>query len=102
MATPTPTTPGPVHDHVLVRRTLEGGAACGRILVAEGADEKPQEGRVVAAGTGRLSEGGEKNPLDVRAGDRVWFGKDSGNEVTLDGKEYRIMKQEDVLGILAP
>ena len=78
----------------------EARAASG-IIIPDSAKEKPQEGKVIAVGKGTVSEDGKKTPLDVKAGDRVLFGKYSGSEVTLDGEEYLIMKEEDVLGILS-
>ena len=91
----------PLHDHLLVKR-VEEQARRGGIIIPDSAKEKPQEGKVIAVGTGKVSEAGKKTPLDVKAGDRVLFGKYSGSEVKLDGEEYLIMKEEDVLGILAP
>ena len=73
----------------------------GSIIIPDSAKEKPQEGKVIAVGTGKVTEDGKKTPLDVKAGDRVLFGKYSGSEVKLDGEEYLIMKEEDVLGILS-
>ena len=78
-----------------------GARADGGIIIPDSAKEKPQEGKVIAVGKGKVSEDGKKTPLDVKAGDRVLFGKYSGSEVTLDGEEYLIMKEEDVLGILS-
>jgi chaperonin GroES len=95
------TTLRPLHDRLLVRRLEEGDAKHGSIIIPDTAKEKPQEGRVIAAGNGKVMEDGKKVALDVKAGDRVLFGKYSGSEVTLDGKEYLIMKEEDVLGILS-
>jgi chaperonin GroES len=91
----------PLHDRVLVKRIEEEQARRGGIIIPDSAKEKPQEGKVIAVGKGRVSETGKKNPLDVKAGDRVLFGKYAGSEVKLDGEEYLIMKEEDVLGILA-
>ncbi|PYM40841.1 MAG: co-chaperone GroES, partial [Candidatus Rokuibacteriota bacterium] len=72
----------------------------GGLIIPDSAKEKPQEGKVLAVGKGTVGEDGKKTPLDVKAGDRVLFGKYSGSEVTLNGEEYLIMKEEDVLGIL--
>jgi chaperonin GroES len=90
----------PLHDRVLIKRLEEREEKHGSILIPDNAKEKPQEGRVVAVGTGRVTEEGKHLPLAVKQGDRVLFGKYSGNEVKLGGEEYLIMKEEDVLGIL--
>jgi chaperonin GroES len=90
----------PLHDRILVQRIDEGEVRRGGLIIPDSAKEKPQEGKVLAVGKGTVSEDGKKTPLDVKAGDRVLFGKYSGSEVTLDGREYLIMKEEDVLGIL--
>ena len=91
----------PLHDRIIVQRLEEGEQRIGGIIIPDSAKEKPQEGKVIAVGKGRVSETGKKNPLDVKTGDRVLFGKYAGSEVKLDGEEYLIMKEEDVLGILA-
>ncbi len=96
----TKTTLRPLHDRILVKRLEEGDEKHGSIIIPDTAKEKPQEGKVIAAGNGKLTEDGKKIALDVKAGDRILFGKYSGSEVKLDGKEYLIMKEEDVLGIL--
>ena len=101
MATATKTTLRPLHDHVMVQRTEENVTRHGSIIIPDSAKEKPQEGKVIAVGTGKVHDNGTKTPLDIKAGDRVLFGKYSGNEVTLDGEEYLIMKEDDVLGILS-
>jgi chaperonin GroES len=90
----------PLHDRVLLKRIEEEPARRSGIIIPDSAKEKPQEGKVIAVGKGKVSEDGKKTPLDVKAGDRVLFGKYSGSEVTVDGEEYLIMKEEDVLGIL--
>ena len=90
----------PLHDRVLLKRIEEEPARRGGIIIPDSAKEKPQEGKVIAVGKGKVSEDGKKTPLNVKAGDRVLFGKYSGSEVKLDGEEYLIMKEEDVLGIL--
>ena len=77
-----------------------GTRAAGWIIIPDSAKEKPQEGKVIAVGKGKVSDAGKKTPLDVKAGDRVLFGKYSGSEVKLDGEEYVIMKEEELLGIL--
>jgi chaperonin GroES len=91
----------PLHDRILVKRIEEGEVRRGGLIIPDSAKEKPQEGKVLAVGQGTVTEDGKKTPLDVKAGDRVLFGKYSGSEVTLDGEEYLIMKEEDVLGILS-
>jgi chaperonin GroES len=100
MAKALTTTLHPLHDRILVERIDEGEVRRGGLIIPDSAKEKPQEGKVLAVGTGTVSEDGRKTPLDVKAGDRVLFGKYAGSEVTLDGHEYLIMKEEDVLGIL--
>jgi chaperonin GroES len=101
MAKAMTTTLHPLHDRILVERIEEGETRRGGLIIPDSAKEKPQEGKVLAVGKGTVTEDGKKTPLDVKAGDRVLFGKYSGNEVTLDGHEYLIMKEEDVLGILS-
>jgi chaperonin GroES len=100
MAKATTTTLRPLHDRVLVKRLEEQDARHGRIVIPDSAKEKPQEGRVIAVGTGKVTDDGTKIALAVKEGDRILFGKYSGSEVKLDGQEYLIMKEEDVLGIL--
>ncbi len=90
----------PLHDRILVKRIEEEEARRGGIIIPDTAKEKPQEGKIVAVGKGKVAEDGKKTPLDVKAGDRILFGKYSGSEVKLDGEEYLIMKEEDVLGVL--
>ena len=90
----------PLHDRVLVRRLEEQDEKRGSIIIPDTAKEKPQEGQVIAVGTGRVTEDGKKLPLALKEGDRILFGKYSGSEVKLDGQEYLIMKEEDVLGIV--
>jgi chaperonin GroES len=101
MAQVTKTTLRPLHDRLLVKRLEAGDEKHGSIIIPDSAKEKPQEGKVIAAGNGRMTEDGKKIALDVKTGDRILFGKYSGSEVTLDGKEYLVMKEEDVLGILS-
>jgi chaperonin GroES len=100
MAQATKTTLRPLHDRVLIKRLEEGDEKHGRIIIPDTAKEKPQEGQVIAVGTGKVTEDGKKRPLDVKAGDRILFGKYSGSEVKINGEEYLIMKEEDVLGIV--
>ena len=90
----------PLHDRVLVKRIEERPVTAGGIIIPDSAKEKPQEGKVIAVGKGKVAESGKTTPLEVKAGDRVLFGKYSGSEVTLQGEEYVIMKEEDLLGIL--
>jgi chaperonin GroES len=94
------TTLRPLHDRVLVKRLEEQDEKHGRLIIPDTAKEKPQEGQVVAVGTGKVTDDGKNLPLAVKEGDRILFGKYSGSEVRLDGEEYLIMKEEDVLGIL--
>jgi chaperonin GroES len=89
----------PLHDRILVRRIEDENARHGNIVVPDSAKEKPQEGKVIAVGNGRVTDEGKRIPLDVKAGDRVLFGKYSGSEITVDGEEYVVMKEEDILGI---
>jgi chaperonin GroES len=90
----------PLHDRVLVKRLDEKDEKHGHIIIPDSAKEKPQEGTVIAIGTGKLTDQGKNLPLAVKAGDRILFGKYSGSEVTLRGTEYLIMKEEDVLAVL--
>ena len=101
MAQGTKTMLRPLHDRILVKRLAEGDEKHGSIIIPDSAKEKPQEGKVIAVGTGKVTEAGKKLPLDVKAGDRILFGKYSGSEVKLDGQEYLTMREEDVLGILS-
>jgi chaperonin GroES len=100
MATATKTKLRPLHDRILVKRLEEGDAKHGSIIIPDTAKEKPQEGKVIAVGNGKVGDDGKKIPLDVKAGDRILFGKYSGSEVRIDGDEYLILREEDVLGIL--
>jgi chaperonin GroES len=90
----------PLHDRVLVRRVKEEEKSKGGIIIPDTAKEKPQEGKVVAVGSGTRGEDGKITPLDVKAGDRILFGKWSGTEVSIDGEELIIMKESDILGIV--
>jgi chaperonin GroES len=90
----------PLHDRVLVRRVKEEEKTKGGIIIPDTAKEKPQEGKVVAVGSGTRGDDGKITPLDVKAGDRILFGKWSGTEVTIDGEELIIMKESDILGIV--
>src|SRR4051794_38802402 len=90
----------PLHDRVVVRRIDAKEKTAGGIIIPDTAKEKPQEGEIVAAGPGARTEKGELVPLDVKAGDRILFGKWSGTEVKIDGEDLLIMKESDILGIL--
>jgi chaperonin GroES len=90
----------PLYDRILVRRVKEEEKTAGGIIIPDTAKEKPQEGKVVAVGDGRRDEDGKLHKLQVKKGDRILFGKYSGSEVTLDGVEHLIMREDDVLGIL--
>jgi len=90
----------PLHDRVFVKRLEQQDDKHGRINIPDSAKEKPQESKVIAVVTGRVSDDGKKIPLALKEGDRILFGKYSGSEVKLDGEEFLIMKEEDVLGIL--
>ncbi len=91
----------PLHDRVLVRRVAAEEKTAGGIIIPDTAQEKPQEGEVIAVGAGSRSEEGKVTPLDVKAGDRILFGKWSGTEVILEGEDLIIMKESDILGIVA-
>lgn len=90
----------PLHDRLLVRRIEEQETVRGGIIIPDSAKEKPQEGEVVAAGKGKVTEDGKVLPLDVKEGDRILFGKYSGNEIKLDGEELLILREDEVLGVL--
>ncbi len=91
----------PLHDRVVVKRTDEEEKSAGGIIIPDTAKEKPMEGEVIAVGPGARGEDGKLHALDVKAGDRVLFGKWSGTEVKLDGEELLIMKESDIMGVLA-
>jgi chaperonin GroES len=90
----------PLYDRIIVRRVAEEEKTKGGIIIPDTAKDKPTEGEVVAAGKGRLTEDGKVIPMDVKKGDRILFSKYAGNEVKIDGTEYLIMREEDVLGII--
>ncbi|WP_156255833.1 co-chaperone GroES [Sandarakinorhabdus oryzae] len=90
----------PLHDRVLVRRVEAEAKTAGGIIIPDSAKEKPQEGEVVATGTGARADDGTVTPLEVKAGDRILFGKWSGTEVKLNGEDLLIMKESDILGIM--
>ena len=91
----------PLHDRILVRRVEESETTRGGIIIPDSAKDKPQEGEVISTGKGKINEDGKVRPLDVKDGDRILFGKYSGTEIKLDGEDYIIMREEEVLGILA-
>ena len=91
----------PLHDRILVTRVAEQEVGRGGIIIPDTAKEKPQEGMVVSVGNGKVNDDGKRIALDVQGGDRFLFGKYSGNEVTIDNVEYVIMREEDVLAVLA-
>lgn len=90
----------PLRDRLVVRRLEEGEQAIGGIIIPDSAREKPQRGRVVAAGAGRITDAGVVIPLEVKAGDEILFGKYTSPEVTLDGEDYLIMREDEVLALL--
>ena len=90
----------PLHDRILVKRIEEEAKTKGGIIIPDTAKEKPQEGRVVAIGSGKLLDDGTVRPLDVKAGDKILFGKYSGSEITLEGEEHIILREDDILAIL--
>jgi len=90
----------PLNDRVLVLREEEEQKSAGGIIIPDTAKEKPQEGKVVAVGPGKVNEKGERIPMDVKKGNRVLFGKYAGNEINIDGVEHLIMREDDILGIV--
>jgi chaperonin GroES len=90
----------PLHDRILVKRQEEQETKRGGIIIPDTAKEKPQEGKVVAVGNGKVADDGKRIPLDVKAGDKILFGKYSGSEVKIEDDEYLILREEDVLAIL--
>jgi chaperonin GroES len=90
----------PLQDRVIVKRIEEEEKSKGGIIIPDTAKEKPQEGKIVAVGKGKLSDDGKIIPLDVKVNDRVLFGKYSGSEINMDGEEHLIMREEDILGII--
>lgn len=89
----------PLHDRVLIQRTEEEQQARGGIIIPDTAKEKPQRGKVIAAGDGNINEDGTRRPLDVKPGDHVLFGKYSGSEIKIDDQEYLIMREDEILGV---
>ncbi|HNU08587.1 MAG TPA: co-chaperone GroES [Pyrinomonadaceae bacterium] len=95
------TTIKPLHDRVIVKRLDESAEkTAGGLFIPDSAKEKPQEGEIIAAGAGKYKENGERQTLDVKAGDRVLFGKYSGSEIKIDGEEFLIMREDEILGII--
>src|SRR4026208_207556 len=90
----------PLHDRIIVSRIEEGEQKVGGIIIPDSAKEKPQQGRVVAAGSGKSKDDGKRVPLDVKAGDLILFGKYSGQEIKLDGEEFLIMREDEVLAVI--
>jgi chaperonin GroES len=90
----------PLHDRVVVRRLEEERTTAGGIVIPDTATEKPIQGEIIAVGKGKLLDNGEQRPLDVKVGDRVLFGKYSGTEVKLDGKEFLVMREDDIMGVI--
>jgi chaperonin GroES len=90
----------PLHDRIIVQRIDEGEQKVGGIIIPDTAKEKPQKGKVIAAGSGKVKDDGKRTPLDVKAGDSILFGKYSGQEIKLDGEEYLIMREDEVLAVI--
>ncbi|HMA80317.1 MAG TPA: co-chaperone GroES [Candidatus Binatia bacterium] len=90
----------PLQDRVIVKRIEEEEKSKGGIIIPDTAKEKPQEGKIVAVGKGKVNDDGKVTPLDVKVNDRVLFGKYSGTEINIDGEEHLIMREEDILGII--
>jgi chaperonin GroES len=90
----------PLHDRILVKRIEEGEQVVGGIIIPDSAKEKPQQGKVVAAGAGKVKDDGKRIPMDVKDGDTILFGKYSGQEIKLDGEEYLIMREDEVLAVI--
>ncbi len=90
----------PLHDRVVVKRLEEETTTAGGIVLPDSATEKPSEGEIIAAGNGKLLDNGETRALDVKVGDKVLFGKYSGNEVKIDGEDYIVMREDDIMGVI--
>jgi chaperonin GroES len=90
----------PLHDRIIVRRLEEGEQKSGAIIIPDSAREKPQRGEVIAAGSGKVNDDGKRVPLDVKPGDQILFGKYTSQEVKLDGEEYLIMREDEVLAVI--
>jgi chaperonin GroES len=91
----------PLHDRIVIRRVAEAETSRGGIIIPDSAKDKPQEGEVIAVGKGKSNEEGKVHPLEVKAGDRILFGKYAGTEIKIDGEDFLIMREEEVLGILS-
>ena len=91
----------PLHDRVLIRRLEQDSKTAGGIIIPDSAQEKPMEGEVLSVGTGHINDNGDVRPLDVKAGDRVLFTKWAGTEITMDGEELLVMKESDIMGVVA-
>ena len=91
----------PLHDRVVVKRMEEERTSAGGIVIPDSATEKPQKGEIIAVGNGKITESGDVRALDVKVGDQVLFGKYAGTEIKVDGEDVLIMKEEDILGVLA-
>ena len=90
----------PLHDRIIVERIEETEQKIGAIIIPDSAKEKPQQGKVIAAGKGKIEKDGKVTPLDVKAGDTILFGKYAGQEIKVDGNEYLIMREEEILGVI--
>ena len=90
----------PLHDRLIIQRLDDGEQHVGGIIIPDSAKEKPQQGQVIAAGNGKSKDDGTRTPLDVKPGDRILFGKYSGQEIKLDGEDYLIMREDDVLAVI--
>jgi chaperonin GroES len=90
----------PLHDRIIVQRIEEGEQKIGGIIIPDSAKEKPQQGKVIAVGQGKVKDDGKRQPLDVQDGDTILFGKYSGQEIKIDGEDYLIMREEEVLAVL--
>ena len=90
----------PLHDRIIVQRIDEGEQKVGGIIIPDTAKEKPQQGKVIAAGTGKVRDDGTRQPPDVKTGDLILFGKYSGQEIKLDGEDYLIMREDEILGVI--
>ena len=90
----------PLHDRVLVRRLEEGEQRMGGIIIPDSAKEKPQQAEVIAVGNGKLLDSGQRASIEVKAGDRILFGKYSGSDIKMDGQEFLILKEDEILGVI--
>ena len=90
----------PLHDRIIVKRIEEGEQKIGGIIIPDTAKEKPQQGKVIAAGNGKVKDDGQRQPLDVKEGDTILFGKYSGQEIKIDGDEHLIMREDEVLAVI--